>query len=84
LNNRGNFHESKALPHLKSSIAAPRSHLKRCLGSTVEIVDLPSDKKWWFSIQKAIEIVDFPSYKMVDLSSSFFVCLPEGNLLENP
>ena len=36
------------------------------------------------NIQKAIEhgpveIVDLPSYKMVDLSIVFFVCLPEGN-----
>ena len=28
----------------------------------------------------AIEIVDLPSYKMVDFSTSFFVCLPEGNV----
>jgi hypothetical protein len=30
-----------------------------------------------------IEVVDLPSYKMVDLSSSFFVCLPSANPSHN-
>ena len=46
-----------------------------------------SEYPTWLCLQlaieaMAIEIVSFPSYKMVDLSSSLCGCSPEGNLQE--